>query len=176
MPSANRSVQFNVPLKSSPRKPPDFPSLPARLSLLVIGLRIIVPASLRFTRLDCSVNPLEPKPSCLGTRFRSNKKFDWRALFLNNFLVRFHSLSGDAQWNLSGKDADKSGKNKNAKSVPGKPQSQTSSLRYVMEPPMAFSLFSRQFKSKQFTQQRLVSSATPPPQSMHREIPRCDQC
>lgn len=24
MPSANRSVQFNVPLKSSPRKPPDF--------------------------------------------------------------------------------------------------------------------------------------------------------
>jgi hypothetical protein len=106
-------LQFSVPLKSSPREPPDFPSLPARLSLLVIGLRIIVPASLRFTRLDCSVNPLEPKPSCLGTRFPSNKKFDWRALFLNNFLVRFHSLSGEAPWNVSGKDADKSGKNRN---------------------------------------------------------------
>jgi hypothetical protein len=37
MSPADRSVQFNVPLRSSPREPPDFPSLPA--GLLTFGDR-----------------------------------------------------------------------------------------------------------------------------------------
>ena len=39
---------------------PDFPSLPGGISLLTIRLRIIVPGPLLLTRLDCSVNLLEP--------------------------------------------------------------------------------------------------------------------
>ena len=120
MSPADRSVQFNVPLRSSPREPPDFPSLPARHSFLVISLRIIVPVSLRSTRLDCSVNPLEPKPSCLGTRFRSNKKFVSRTLFLKNFLVRFHALRGDARWTAGGKSCGEKWKKQDVEKCSGK--------------------------------------------------------
>jgi hypothetical protein len=66
---------------------PDFPSLPASRSLLTIGLRIIVPSSLRLTRFDCSVNLLEPQSSCSQSSFTSNEIFNAGDIFLKILLA-----------------------------------------------------------------------------------------
>ena len=59
-PLMDRSVQSLNRRKANPNDSPDSPSLPAGLSLLTIGLRIIVPGSLLLTGFNCSVNLLEP--------------------------------------------------------------------------------------------------------------------
>ena len=72
-PLMDRSVQPVYRRKAHLCDLPDFPSLPVSLSLLTIGLWITVPGSLHLTRFDCSVNLLEPKPSCYECRITSNK-------------------------------------------------------------------------------------------------------
>jgi len=86
-PATDRSVAPARRRKAHLCDLPDFPSLPAGFPLLTIRLRIIVPGSLLLTRLDCSVNLLEPKPSCLGTPLASNTFVTLRCVFLNIFLV-----------------------------------------------------------------------------------------
>jgi len=83
----DRSVQPVNRRKAHLYDLPDFPSLPVSLSLLTIGLWLTVPGSLHLTRFDCSVNLLEPKPSCYEWRNPSNKIWTRAKLFLNIFLV-----------------------------------------------------------------------------------------